>query len=233
MDKKIPKKFLVIGLGTFGYSVATELAKRGIEVIAVDSDSEQVEKISNFVTQAFAFDATKEENLKEIGIEDVDAALVAVGPPISESLFILLLLKELNVKEVTVKVLDPLHAKLTKKLGADRVIFPEKETAIKFVESVTSPNIFETIPLSNDYSLLEIETPKSFLNKTLGELNLRKNYKINVIGIKRKTPLLEKDKIKDLKEEINIAPGGEDQILEGDVLIVIGKTKDLERLKKL
>jgi len=233
LSDSIPKKFAVIGMGTFGYSLVKELSKRGFEVIAIDFDEEKVKDVAEVATHAFAIDATDEKALKDAGIQDVDVAIVSVGPSISTSLLITLLLKEIGVKNVVVKVLDELHAKLVKKIGADRIMFPERDMAVKFVQSIVSPDIFEMLELSEDYKVAEIAVPSSFVNKTLATLDIRKRYNLHIIAIKRSLPVLRKNGLADIKSTVEMAPGGDDELREGDVLVVIGKKKDIEKLRKL
>lgn len=233
MSDNIPKKFAVIGIGTFGYSVVKELSKRGFHVIAIDSDEERVKEVSDMATHAFVLDATDEKALRDAGIKDVDVVIVSVGPPISTSLLITLLLKEIGVKTVMVKVLDELHARLVRKIGADKIMFPERDMALKFVQNIVAPNIFDMIDLSQDYSVAEVAVPQSFINKTLGELDIRRKYNVHIIAIKRARPVLKKDGVADIEAEIDIAPGGENELREGDVLVVIGRNEDIEKLRKI
>jgi trk system potassium uptake protein TrkA len=158
---------------------------------------------------------------------------VSIGEKIEDSIMITLLLKEFGVKQVIVKAQNELHAKILEKVGADRIIFPEKEMAERLAESIVSPRIFDYIELSTEYGILEIIAPKKFCDKTLGELKLREKFGISVIAIKRKVPYTKPDGSPDFKEEIIVGPSGADEILQGDVLVILGKYKDLNRFEKL
>lgn len=227
------KIFAVIGLGTFGSAVALELAKRGYEVFACDRDAEKIEQIGSELANAVELDATDEKSLRDAGLDEVDTALVSFGDSISDSLLVTMLLKEIGVKEVVVKVTDERHAMLVRRIGADRVVFPERDMATRLVENILSPHIFDFIELSEEYSLMEIAAPKKMIGKKLADLHLRKRFSVNVIAIKSKIPVVNKKGLPDIEEKINIAPGAEDEIREGDTLVILGRDKDIEKVKKL
>ncbi|MEO0121847.1 MAG: TrkA family potassium uptake protein, partial [candidate division WOR-3 bacterium] len=177
-------------------------------------------------------DATDDKALKESGISEVDCAVVSVGQRIDASILITMLLKEMGVKEVVVKAVDELHAEILKRVGADKVILPEKETAIRLAKAYHSKKFFEILEVNPEYSIAEISAPKSFYNKSLQELKLREKFGVTVILIKRKSPYLNEKGIPEIKEEIIVSPKGEDVILENDILVVLGREKDLERMVK-
>ncbi len=229
----MPKIFAVVGLGTFGSAVALELAKRGYEVFACDRDSDKIEELGSELANAVELDATDEKSLRDAGLDEVDTALVSFGDSIADSLLVTMLLKEIGVREVVVKVSDERHARLVKRIGADRVIYPERDMAVRLVENLLSPRIFEFIELSDEYNLVEIAAPKKMIGKKLAGLNLRKRFDVNVIAIKSKIPVVNKKGVPDIEEKINIAPGAEDEIREGDNLIILGKEKDITKLKKM
>lgn len=227
------KIFAVIGLGTFGSAVALELAKRGYEVFACDRDPEKIEQIGSDLANAVELDATDEKSLRDAGLDEVDTALVSFGDSISDSLLVTMLLKEVGVKEVVVKVTDERHAMLVRRIGADRVVFPERDMATRLVENILSPHIFDFIELSEEYSLMELAAPKKMIGKKLADLHLRKRFSVNVIAIRSKVPVVNKKGLPDIEEKINIAPGAEDEIREGDTLVILGRDKDIEKVKKL
>jgi trk system potassium uptake protein TrkA len=229
----MPKIFAVIGLGTFGSAVALELARRGYEVFACDRDPDKIEELGSELANAVELDATDEKSLRDAGLDEVDTALVSFGDSIADSLLVTMLLKGLGVKEVVVKVADERHARLVKRIGADRVIFPERDMAIRLVENILSPDIFDFIELSEEYSLVEIAARKKMLGRKLADLHLRKRFGVNVIAIRSKVPVVNKKGVPDIKEKINIAPGAEDEIREGDTLVILGRDQDIERVKKL
>ncbi len=227
------RQFIVLGLGRFGASIARVLSEKGFQVLAIDRSEEKVREMQDLVSQAVVMDATDEKGLKELGIKDFDSAIVSMGDNIEDSIMITLLLKDLGMRQVIVKAHNELHAKILQKVGADKIVFPEKEMGERLAESLASPKIFDFIELSTEYGILEIVTPKKLCDKTLGELKLREKYAISVIAIKRKVPYTKPDGTPDFQEEIIIGPGGNDEIQPGDILIILGKYKDLNKIEKL
>ncbi|MEA5001457.1 MAG: TrkA family potassium uptake protein [Endomicrobiaceae bacterium] len=227
------KQFGVIGLGTFGSNVAKELFKRDFPVLAIDHNEELVNKISPFVTQAIAADATDDNALKTAGISDCDTVIISIGQDVETSILATLIAKDLGVKNVIVKCVSQWHSKIAVKIGADKVVYPELEMAKKLAESMVSPNILEQIEFSKDYNLLEIVAPEDFWGKTIKTSGVRNKYGINIIAVKRQIPFVNDDGQTDIKEDTNVAPGPDDEILENDVLVVVGKQEELEKLKKL
>jgi trk system potassium uptake protein TrkA len=227
------RQFAVIGLGTFGTSVAKELHSKGAQVLVIDTNEEKVKDITSFVTQAVVADATEEKVLRSLGVADIDCAIVAIGESMESSIMITLLLKDMGVKSIVVKSTSSLHSKIVAKLGADKVIYPEYETAKKLAESLISPNILDEIELSQDYNIVEMMAPDKFWGKTIRESEIRANFKVNVIAIKRRAPIITEEGESDIKEEIDIAPGGEFEIKENDILVLVGKEADLDSLKEI
>lgn len=227
------KQFAVIGLGTFGFNVAKELSKKGIQVLAIDIDTEIVNRASQFVTQALVADATDEKALEDAGVADCDSVVVSIGENVETSILATLIVKELGVKNIIVKCTSAWHSKVAAKLGADKVIYPEFEMAKKLVDSIVTPNILEQIELSKDYNLVEIVAPKDFWGKTIKDSGIRNNYGVNILAIRRNVPLINDDGQTDMKEEVNMVPGPDDEIQQNDVLVVIGSEQSLTRLKKV
>ena len=202
------KQFGVIGLGTFGSNVAKELAAKEFPVLAIDNKETVVNRISPFVTQAIVADATDDIALKDAGIADCDTVIISMGEDIETSILATLIAKDLGVKNVIVKCVSPWHSKIAVKIGADKVVYPELE-------------------------MVEIITPEILWGKTIKDSGIRNKYGINVIAIKRQVPFINDDGQTDIKEETNVAPGPDDEILENDILVVVGKQEQIDKLKKL
>lgn len=227
------KQFVVIGLGRFGKSIAQALSKKNFEVLAIDENEDRIKEMEGIVSQAVVMDATDDKALKELGVADFDTAIVSMGETVEDSIMITLSLKEMGLRQVIVKAKSALHSKILKRVGADRVIFPEREMAERLAESLASPKIFDFIELSEIHGIIEIVVPKKFVNKTLGDLKLREKYRVSAIAIKRKVPITKPDGSTDFKDEVVIGPGGDSEVISGDILILLGKNTDLDKIEKL
>ena len=215
--KKKNRTFGVIGLGRFGYHVARTLAQGGAEVIACDVDEEKVREVSEYVSLAYVLDATDAKALKESGIANVDTAVVSIGENIEASILIVVQLKELGVKEVVAKAITPLHGKVLEKLGVDRVVYPEKEMAIRVAHSLLVGEFIEEIPIGEKHSLFELKAFDFMLGKTLRELDVRRRFGVSVLAIKR-------------GENLIVNPMGDEKVLPGDILVVLGTTEQLSSM---
>lgn len=213
------KTFAIIGLGRFGGSVAQTLHSMGYEVLAIDRDPQRVQDMAQIVTHAIEADTTDEHALKAIGIRNFDVIVVAIGNDIQASIMTTLILKEMGVNKIVVKAQNELHGKVLYKIGADRVVFPERDMGVRVVHNLISPNILDYVELSKDYSIVEIIARDFFKGKTLQELDIRARFGCNVMAIKS-------------GERFNIAPAATDEIHEGDMLVVIGHNNDLRRLQE-
>lgn len=212
------KQFIIIGLGRFGSSIAKTLYSLGNDVLAIDKDEDVVQEIADSVTHAVQLDATDENALRSLGIRNFDVAVVTIGDNIQSSVMATLLVKELGVKYIIAKGHSDLHAKVLYKIGADRVILPEKDMGIRVAHNLVSANILDYIELSEEYSVMEIQVLKEWAGNTLKELKLRSKYGINVMAIKR-------------GDEVNLAPSADDVIEENDIIVAIGSAEDLSRLE--
>ncbi len=211
------KQFVIFGLGRFGKSVATTLAESGCEVLVVDEDQDTINEMADIVTYAVKADATDPEVLKTLGISNFDGAIIGMGENLEASVMITILVKEMGIPYVLTKAQTDLHAKILKKVGADMVVFPEKETGIRIANNLVMGNLFDSVEISSTYSMIELEALHEWVGKNFLELNLRARLKINVIGIKK-------------KNELNINPDPEDAIQAEDILILIGRNDILNKL---
>lgn len=178
------KTYAVFGLGRYGFSVAKELVNSGVDVIAVDTDEQVVNKLSNELPFCKCADTTDVEVLKRLGIANVDTVIVAMAGNIEASVMTVMLCKELGVKNIIAKSSSEMHYKILNKVGADKVVFPEKESGTRLAKNLLSSGLVDIIELSQNVSMIEIDVKKEWISKTLIELNLRKKYSINVIAIK-------------------------------------------------
>lgn len=214
------RQFIVIGMGRFGFSVATCLYKAGYDVLAIDKDIEKIEEISSEVTHAVALDATDEKALSSVNIEDYDTAIVSIGGSIQESLLVTLLVKELGVNEIICKGQGELHGKLLKKIGASRVVLPEKEMGIRLANNLKFKSLFDYIEISKGSSIAEFTAPKEWINKTIGDINIRAKHNVTLIGIKYGN-----------NSDVDVNINASTVIKEHDLLILIGKDDKLSKLQ--
>jgi trk system potassium uptake protein TrkA len=212
------KKFCVIGLGNFGFYVVAALYEAGHDIIAIDINKDKVQKVKEICSYALEGDAANKEFLKSQGLAEMDAVVISMGERSHISTLVTLHLKEIGVKRICVKAQNEDHGRILERVGADEIIFPEKDMARRIAHNLTNPNIMEYIPLAEEYSLSESEPPKHFIGKTLAELNLRRKYQLTVIAIKDV-----------LTDEFIPAPPADHMIKDSDVLILIGKGDDLDK----
>jgi len=218
--------FAIIGLGRFGSAMATTLTELGQDVIGIDGNEERVQKHADAIRSAMQLDATDERSLKAAGIQDVDVAVISIGENIEASLLAVMLVKDLGVPRIIAKAVTPLHGRILERIGVNRVIFPEREMAVRVAHSLVVANVLEYIELSRDFSIIEMPAPGEFAGKSLRELQLRNRYGLTLIAIKRKTATGD-------GEVTNVAPTAEDKILAGDVLALLGSNERLGQLDKL
>lgn len=213
------KQFAVIGMGRFGSSVAKTLYNLGFEVLAIDSDGERTRDVVEMVTHAVQADSTDEDALRSLGLRNFDVVVVAIGQDIQASILTTLILKEMGVKMLVAKAQNELHGKVLTKIGADKVIYPERDMGIRLAHNLISPNILDHIELSEEYSIVDILAGPALIGKNLRELDIRNKYRCNVMGIKSKDGTM------------NIAPHAGDIIRAGDVLVIVGKNEDLHKFE--
>jgi trk system potassium uptake protein TrkA len=215
------KQFAIIGLGNFGYYLATNLYEKRHTVLAIDKNINPVQEIKDKVTQAVVADATDIRTLETLGIQQMDAAVVCIGSVISDSILATLNLKDIGVKRVFAKAVTEPHGRILHKIGALEVIFPEKDQAISLAERLHNPNILDYLPFLDGYSIVELLSPQRFIGKDLKELNLINKYGVQVLAIKKILP-----------ERLNMIPKGQYVLKDGDILILLGPNHALDLLRK-
>lgn len=214
------KSYLVIGLGRFGSALARQLCKLGAEVLAMDVRSELVQQIANEVTHAVVGDAQDKEVLRALGVRNFDCAVIAIGDDLAASVLTTMNLKELEVPYIVCKAHDATHRQVLEKLGVDRVVIPEQEHGERMARSLHSHNVLDYIELSEAYGILEVPAPKTWIGKTLKELNVRAKLGVNIIAVEN-------------SQTTNVSPAADYCIRSGDVLVVIGDNYALEAVQKL
>lgn len=213
------KEFVVIGLGRFGGSIVSELIELDADVMAVDINPALVEDYADIATQAVVADSTDESALRSLGIHNVEHVIVAIGENIQSSILTTLILKELGVPKLTVKAQNNHHEKVLRKVGADKVVRPERDMGIRVANNVVSNNIIDYLELSEEHSIAELHVNGKITGHTLIDLDIRAQYGINIVAIKR-------------KGQIHVSPKADEVIEKDDVLIVIGSDLDIHNFEK-
>lgn len=214
------KSYVVIGLGRFGSEVARRLYEQGCEVMVIDSSHDLVQQISDDVTHAVVGDARDKDVLKALGVKEFDCGIVAIGDSLADSVLATMNLKELGVPYVVCKAHDETHREVLKKLGADRIVIPEKEQASRLAKSLASHNVLDYIELSDDYGIIDVPAPTVWTDKSLIELDIRAKQGVNILAVKR-------------NGGISVSPAADFRIAKGDVLVILGNTEALVAVQKL
>ncbi|WP_088014874.1 potassium channel family protein [Gottfriedia acidiceleris] len=213
-------QYAVIGLGRFGSGIVNTLLQHGNEVLVIDMNEDRINQFADIATHAVIADSTNDEALKAIGIGNFDTVIVAIGNDMQSSILTTLVLNELKIKKIVAKALNKRHGEVLKKIGADWVIYPEKNMGERVAHQLMSPNVLNFIELAQNYSIEEIKLPSKMVGKSLKELNIRVEFNLTVIAIKS-------------EGVVNISPSPDEVIHEGDVLVMIGENRDLHRFSNI
>ena len=209
---------MVIGLGRFGSALARELERLGHEVMAVDRNEQRVNDIAPDVTHALQLDASEEDALRAAGAADFNTAIVAISSDAEPSIFATMVLKRLGVRTVIAKAGSILHGEILARVGADRVVFPERETDLRLAHSFNVPNVIDYLDVAPNFGIEKIRPPKSFIGKTLGELDLKGRLGLTPIALRR-------------AQQVFVNPAREERVADGDELILIGRDEKLDQLR--
>lgn len=216
------KQFAVIGLGNFGFYLATELYNKGHQVLAIDKNAGRIQEAKDTVSQAVVADATDIKALEALGIAEMDAVIIGIGGTvISNSILATLNVKDLGAKEIHAKAISEAHRRILQKIGATEILFPERDLAATVAERLHNPNMLNYLPFGEDYSITQIAPPDAFIGKSLRELDLRRTYGLQVVAIRESLP-----------ERMNVVPDADFKIKDSDTLILLGANKDLEKLRE-
>ncbi len=218
--KERMKQYAVFGLGLFGESLARSLYEMGHEVLAVDSEAELVEAVAPFVTQAVQLDATEESALETLGIRNFDAAIVSIGHNTRDSILVCVLLKEMGIPYLVAKAMDDLHAKVLRKVGVDRVVFPERDMGKRVARTLALPNVVELMNLTEEHQLVEIVVPKKWIGHSIREIDVRRRFGVSIVAIQRKGQLLP-------------SPPADTVFEQEDLLLALGNKKETDHIDTL
>jgi trk system potassium uptake protein TrkA len=212
-------QFAVIGLGRFGSSLALTLVREGYEVLGIDKNEEIVNRMADKLTHAVVANTIEEDVMRSIGLRNFDCVVVAIGDDIQASILTAQMLKELGVKLVVAKALSDIHGKVLRRIGVDRVIFPERDMGERVAHQLISPNLLEFIELSDEYSVAELSVPAKLSGQTLREVNLRAKYGFSAVAIRK-------------QNQVIIAPSADDLLETGDVMVVIGTLEQINNFER-
>ena len=211
------RRFVVIGLGTFGSHVARTLFDAGHEVVGIDSDPGRVQDARDFCTRPVTTDATDPDNLRALDLAGADAAVVSLGDHMDSTILVTLYLKELGLKKIVVKAISEDHGKILTLIGATGVVHPERDTALRLARALGARSIVEYLPLGVGFGLEELAAPRSFWNRDLRDLGIRKRHQVLVVAVKN-------------KDRLELVPGADYVVREGDTLVGVGRDEGLSAL---
>lgn len=214
------KSILLIGLGRFGRHLAIDLNKQNCEILAIDSKENRIEDVLPYVSNALIGDCTSKKFLESLGVSNFDVCFVAIGSDFQSSLITTSFLKELGAKKVIARAAKDIQAKFLTQIGADEIIYPEKQIASWAAIRYSSEHILDYIEVSEDYGIYEVELPNSWIGKTVGEIDIRKTYNVNIMAVKKEGNL-----------QMEITPST--KFNETDRILILGKNKDVRRCFKL
>jgi trk system potassium uptake protein TrkA len=223
-------KFLIIGLGVFGRALAENLIQKGTEVIAVDKNMELIEEISDSVTYSVCLDSTDEKALDSLDLKDVDVAVVCIGENFEATLMTSVLLKQKGVKRVISRASEPLHIKILKAVGMDQIVTPGVEAAEKLSYGLIHKSLLDINYISETTAAVKINVPPAFAGKTLGKLNLRARFGVNVVAIHRRVEIDGKSGRETVERVVSNIPGADTVLEIDDILVVIGETENLDKV---
>lgn len=214
------KSIVVFGCGRFGSTVAMNLTELGNEVLAIDSDFEKVQSISDSVTTAVQCDVLDENALNELGLTNFDIAVIAIGSNLEAAIMATLISKEANIEYIVAKATSIRQGEILSKLGADKLIFPERDMGVRVAHNLTSQNILDYIQLSPDFSIAEVKVLPEWVGQTIESLQIRNTYGVTILGIER-------------EEMVEIVPSANTTLRDGDILMLLGKDDAIKKVEKL
>lgn len=229
-------KVAVIGLGRFGRSLAISLAERGAEVIAIDKDREAIDAVKDKVSLAVILDSENEDALRAQGVDRVDVAVIGIGvDSFRSNVLTTIHLKKMGVENVISRAFEDIDREILGNIGADSVVFPEVESGVRLARSLTASSVIDHISLDEDdaYSMAQIEAPKRFWGKKIGDLKIAARYNVNIVLAKQLVEETDKKGNTTLREDVNPVPRADDVINEGDILWVVGTTEDVDNISQL
>ncbi len=217
VKKNAQKEYIVIGMGRFGSSMARQLEANGCKVLAIDRNEKRVNQIAEYVTLAMCVDVTNEDALRELGGRNFDGAVISIGHSLEASVLAAIWAKEQGIGQIIAKAYDDMQGKILTKVGADKIVYPEREMGVHLANDLAFNNLFDAIELTSEYSITDVSALDSWTGKNLKELKLREKYGVNVIAIKRGGVLL-------------VNPPADDPTKKGDIFVILGLNGTLKKI---
>jgi trk system potassium uptake protein TrkA len=215
------RSYAIIGMSSFGSYLARNLAEEGVEVMIIDINEEKIERMKRFVHKAVIADANDRNTLMNLDLNELDGVVVSLGE-IDSSVLVTLHLKELKIKNIMTKALSEDHGKILEMIGATEIIFPEKDMALRIARTLIHENILDYIPLAEGVSIVDVAPHGSMLGKSLGDLDLRNRFNVQVIVVKEMVP-----------EKVVLIPKADYIIKDSDILVMMGKDVDLKKIQNM
>lgn len=228
------KQFVVIGAGKFGASVAVTLSQKGHSVLLIDNNLERVQELSDIVTKAVQLDAIDEKSIRTLGLQNFDVAIVAIGrQSLEDSVLVTMMLKEMGVGTVIAKATNEAHGRILTRVGADKVVFPERDMGIRLANSLTTTSLMDHLDIAPGYSVAEIKPSRELIGKAIKESDIKSKHGIQIIAVKSIQPNIDEKGESVIEEKINILPDASTVIEKDDVLLVLGKDEDLDKFQRI
>ena len=226
-------KYIIVGMGSFGGFLAARLTELGHEVIGVDSSEVRIEQVKDKITHAILMDATDSVTVKTLPYKETDVVIITIGEDVGASIMVTAIFKQLNVTRLISRSINDVHETVIKAIGVTEIIHPEEDSAERMAKRLQMKNVLDSLDLSDDYNVIEVKTPERYVGMTLEQTNLRKDYKVTVITIIHeieRTNMLGKKSI--IKKVVGVV-NGDTKIEAGDILVLFGSAKDIQRILEL
>lgn len=223
------RQFLIVGLGNFGSTIATALYDRGCQVLAIDNDRDKVQDIKDLVTQSIVMDVTDRDAIKSLPVQPSDIAIISLGSQMEASILVTLYFREMGLNTIMAKAMNGDHGKILRLIGATDIIIPEKQMALRIADRLAHPNVLDMVSLAEGFSMAELLPLESYYGKSLIDLDIRRKVGLEIVAIKH----AEKDEHGNSTEKIKGIPSGDYRIERGDILVVVGEDKCIEKYRKM
>ena len=224
------RQIAVIGLGALGASLARALTNRGVMVVAIDANADLVQDIKDEVAVAMCLDGTDEKSLRDAISHDIDVAVVCIGTNVQANLLAVALLKKLGVRSIYARATTPLQERILRAMDVENIINVEERTGTMLADSLVSPDLESVMPLASGHSIAQVHIPHAWIGRTLRELDLRRQYRVNVVAIKRLVADVDDEGERYMRAEINDVPRPDDTLVEGDIMVLVGSNEDIRTI---